>query len=195
MYLALIAGLITLGLIPRCTLEVPTNIIRLRRILSLLNKCHYSLHDLSRVELCEGRERLPRFNMPFEAGLSFALSLNSSKHRCAILEAKKHRLLITLSDLNGYDPHIHDGTPEGILNALTNIYAKTKGYQPTVKDLKRVYAELCRYSMVYKKENSTESLFSARAFKDLVIAAKASSSQLKCGSQDLRLQHASRFPS
>ncbi|MBI5816057.1 MAG: hypothetical protein HZB29_10680 [Nitrospinae bacterium] len=88
LYLALISGLTALGLTPRCTLEVPPDKDRLKRIFHLINKCKYSIHDLSRVQLSGKKERLPRFNMPFEAGLSAALMLNKSKHSSRILESK-----------------------------------------------------------------------------------------------------------
>ena len=41
---------------------------RLARIVSLIDECDLSLHDISRTEL--NPNRLPRFNMPFELGLA-----------------------------------------------------------------------------------------------------------------------------
>ncbi|MCU1260560.1 MAG: hypothetical protein JWO80_3445 [Bryobacterales bacterium] len=51
LYVAYIAGLSALGLVPRVTLGLPTGDRRLNRILSLIASCRYSIHDLSRVEL------------------------------------------------------------------------------------------------------------------------------------------------
>ena len=84
LFLALIAGLCGLGLTPKCTLQISPREYRLKRILSLINKCRFSLHDLSRVE-----SPIPRFNMPFEAGLAIAYSRYNKAHEWRILEAKK----------------------------------------------------------------------------------------------------------
>src|SRR4051794_26873514 len=45
---------------------------RLERILTALNLCRYSIHDLSRCR-GEGDENLARFNMPLELGMAMAL--------------------------------------------------------------------------------------------------------------------------
>ena len=52
------------------TLELPGPQRRLDRIAELLASCHYSFHDLSRVETAGPAPRVPRFNMPFELGLA-----------------------------------------------------------------------------------------------------------------------------
>jgi len=38
------------------------------------------------------------------------------------MEAKRYRLQRSLSDLNGTDPLIHGGTPEGLLQVLANVF-------------------------------------------------------------------------
>src|ERR1700730_3552812 len=72
LYLALIAGTTALGMKPRCVLEIETTTDRLNRLLKLISNCQYSIHDLSRVQLDAGAPRCPRFNMPFELGLTLA---------------------------------------------------------------------------------------------------------------------------
>jgi len=109
-----------------------------QRLFELIERCASSVHDLSRVELSLRRPRVPRFNMPFELGLAVALSLSKGTHRWYLLEARDYRLQASLSDMNGFDPQIHHGTPTGILTALTNAFVKPGG-QPTVGDLKRLY--------------------------------------------------------
>ena len=42
----------------------------LERLFELIERCAFSVHDLSRVELSLHRPRVPRFNMPFELGLA-----------------------------------------------------------------------------------------------------------------------------
>jgi hypothetical protein len=74
LYLAFIAGLCGFGLRPRATVEIVGSRRRLDRVISLIRGCRYSLHDLSRVQLDRKAPRTPRFNMPFELGLTVALS-------------------------------------------------------------------------------------------------------------------------
>jgi hypothetical protein len=70
--LAYISGVSAFGLSARATLEIPGDARRLDRIFQLMQGCEYSVHDLSRVELDRRRPRTPRFNMPFELGMSVA---------------------------------------------------------------------------------------------------------------------------
>jgi hypothetical protein len=76
-----------------------------------------SIHDLSRVGIPV------RFNMPFELGLACAVAQSRPPHAFILLESRAFRVQQTLSDLNGYDPYIHNctisGTIECVLNALT----------------------------------------------------------------------------
>ncbi len=66
---------------PRATLEIPGGARRLDRILELIRSCAYAIHDLSRVELDAHKPRTPRFNMPFELGLSVAYEKSSKKRK------------------------------------------------------------------------------------------------------------------
>jgi len=75
LYLAYISGVRACGLVPRSALEIPSAGSmhdRIVRIFSLLERCPYSLHDLSRVQLDRVAPRTPRFNMPFELGMAAA---------------------------------------------------------------------------------------------------------------------------
>src|SRR5258706_8356974 len=125
LYVALLAGSTGLGLPPRCVLEIPPVGNRLDRIIELIQSCASSIHDLSRVELSAGKPRCPRFNMPFEAGLAVAWShVGNADHRWFVFEAVRYRLQKSLSDLNGFDPFIHDGTVRGVLRALTHAFVR-----------------------------------------------------------------------
>src|SRR6266581_5594322 len=122
LYLALIAGATALGLTPRCVLEIPTTAARLTRLVDLISQCDYSIHDLSRVQLSGPAPRCPRFNMPFELGLAVTVHENQRKHHWIILEAVRHRLLRSLSDLNGFDPFIHGNPVSGMLGVLPDAF-------------------------------------------------------------------------
>ena len=70
------------------------------------------------VELSRG---VPRFDMPFELGLAVEMSRHQ-KHEWFVLEAKPYRLQRALSDVNGTDPLIHGGRPEGLLQMLADVF-------------------------------------------------------------------------
>ncbi|MBI3491235.1 MAG: hypothetical protein HY047_05560 [Acidobacteria bacterium] len=102
-YIGLIAGLVGLGLNPRCVLEVPPSRDRLRRLVALIRDCRTSIHDLSEVRLSRrGRYAVPRFNMPFELGLAVAISdarRTRLRHEWRVMEAEPFRINESLSDL------------------------------------------------------------------------------------------------
>ena len=177
LFIALIAGLSGFGLIPHATLEIPGSERRLTRIMGLLRRCRYSFHDLSRVELDATPPETPRFNMPFELGLAVALRQSlRRRHEWFVLEAKAHRLRKSLSDLGGTDELLHGGTPRGVLRALTNALARSR-HRPTVAELEQIYADLVTAAGAIKKSLGTDSLYSARPFKELVVVARISARQ------------------
>src|SRR2546427_10285840 len=65
------------------------------------------------------------FRSPFELGLEVSPG-RSRAHEWFVFEERRHRLTKSLSDLNGTDPHIHDGRPEGVLRALTNALVRRR---------------------------------------------------------------------
>lgn len=174
LYLVFIAGLCGFGLIPRATVEIPGGERRLGRIFRLIRNCRYSFHDLSRVQLDRTPPPTPRFNMPFELGLTVAwANLRRGGHQWFLFEMVRRRLNKSLSDLDGTDPYIHHGTSRGLLLALTNALVRIR-HRPTVGDLETIYADLKNAALVIKRDLRTDSLFEARAFRDLVVAARAS---------------------
>ena len=127
LYFAFIAGLCAFGLDPRATLEIATGERRLNRIIDLMTRCHYSIHDLSHVQLDRATPRTPRFNMPFELGLllGWLETKRNWRHTWFVFESTKRRLEKSLSDLNGTDPLIHDGTIRGVFRELSNALVKS----------------------------------------------------------------------
>ena len=174
LYLAFIAGLCGFGLTPRATVEIPGSERRLNRILSLIKGCRYSFHDLSRVELDRRSPPTPRFNMPFELGLAVAsANTRGRRHEWYVFEAVKRRLSKSLGDLDGTDPYIHGAKPRRLLRGLTNALVRSR-HQPTVRQLEKVYSDLRKAGQTIKRELKTDSLFEARPFRDLVVAATRS---------------------
>lgn len=177
LYLAFIAGLSGFGLIPHATLEIPGSQRRLDRIVRLLGRCRYSFHDLSRVELDPTPPRTPRFNMPFELGLAVALEKSQrGRHEWFILETRPHRVWKSLSDLAGTDEYLHGGSPRGLLQALTNALVRSR-HQPTVPELEEIYRDLREFAVRVRRRLRTTSLFGARPFRELVVAARRSASR------------------
>jgi hypothetical protein len=174
LFLAYVAGLCGFGLVPRATLEIPGGSRRLDRIFELIRECQYSFHDLSRVELDKKRPPTPRFNMPFELGLVVAWTkTNRRRHDWFVFESRNRRLSKSLGDLDGTDPHIHKKSPRRLLRCLTNALVRNKR-QPTVIRLEQILSDLRKAAMVIKSDLQTQTLFEARPFKELVVAATRS---------------------
>jgi hypothetical protein len=172
LYFALIAGLCALGVKPRATLEISDGERRLDRIFKLMTSCHYSFHDLSRVQIDRKSPRTPRFNMPFELGLlwGWKKTAKDEDHKWWVLEAVDRRLPKSLSDLNGTDPLIHGETVRGIFGVLNNAFVNSK-YRPTVPQMYRIYRDIKNASHLIMKDAGAKDLYEARVFEELVVLA------------------------
>ncbi|MEI7733401.1 MAG: hypothetical protein WCO56_27770 [Verrucomicrobiota bacterium] len=162
---AQISVLVALGRIPHCVLEIPEEGQgRLNRILKLLQQCPVSIHDLSRVGTPA------RFNMPFELGIAFALSRINTRHSFIVLEKKRHRLTKTLSDLNGIDPGIHNGSPKGVIACLLSTLGRPAG-MPPLNEVDFIYRRLWKAVPELRRTHNRKNIFSRMIFLDLVRAA------------------------
>jgi hypothetical protein len=172
LYFAFIAGLCAFGLDPKATLEIATGERRLDRIFDLMTSCHYSFHDLSRVQLDRAAPRTPRFNMPFELGLllGWRKTASSNRHTWFVSESAHRRLQKSLSDLDGTDPLIHDGTVKGVFRELSNALVKSR-YKPELPHMNKIYRHIKIASPLILKQVGASSLFGARVFQELVVLA------------------------
>ena len=169
LFIALITGLTALGRKPHCVLEVPSaGQSRLDRTYRLLASCESSVHDLSWVGRF-GKFQLPRFNMPFELGMAFALAQDRS-HKFFVLERQRYRLQVSLSDLNGLDPHIHGGTQAGVLRCLLDCFGTPAG-TPPFSLLRTLASRLNRIVSGLQREQGFHTLFHPYAFRQMVDAA------------------------
>jgi hypothetical protein len=166
-YLAYVMALSAMGFLPRATLGIGGN-RRLDRIASLIESCSYSIHDLSRVQLNRA-PRTPRFNMPFELGVAVAWARTNRQHGWLVFESVERRLAKSMSDLDGTDPYIHDGTVRGVMREVCNTFVRPN--QPTVPQMMKMYRDLRRSVPKILRNAGTTSLFTARAFSDLCLAA------------------------
>jgi len=181
LYLAYIAGVSAFGLRPRAALEIPTSHRRLDRILSLIQRCEYSIHDLSRVELDRTPPSTPRFNMPFELGLTVALEKTAVPgHAWIVCESQRFRLKKSLTDLDGTDPYVHDGTIRGVFRELGNAFVRGRS-QPTVDQMMQVYRVLRANFRTVLRQAGANHPFHARVFRDLSILARAAADEAVVG--------------
>ena len=183
MYLGCIAGLVSLGLHPRATVEIVGGERRLDRIFGLIQACPYSMHDLSRVELDTKRPETPRFNMPLELGLAIAWQkLNPERHVWFVFEARQRRIEKSTSDLNGSDAHIHGGRPKGLFSELASAFIRSQN-QADVEHMQRVFLGLKKALPGLLRKAGTKSPFEARVFDGLRVPALVLSDQYVIESQ------------
>jgi hypothetical protein len=173
LFLAYIAGVSAFGLVPRATVEIPGGERRLDRVFSLLRTCRYSFHDLSRVELNREPPATPRFNTPFELGLAvgWAKLQPENNHTWFAFEAVNRRIHKSLSDLDGTDVYIHNGSVDGVLRELGNALLRSE-QQPTFAQLKSIFADLKSACPTLMSNRGSPSVFTAAMFKDLVVLAR-----------------------
>lgn len=176
--LAYIAGISAFGFVPRATLEIPFGERRLERILALIEASEFSVHDLSRVQLDGNAPRTPRFNMPFELGLT--IGMRNANHSWVVCETVKRRINKSLSDLDGTDVYIHGGTVRGVFRELCTAFVRSER-QPTVLEMMQTYRVLrSRFKSLLANAGARDP-FNARVFKDLSILASAAADELISG--------------
>jgi len=178
LYFAYLASVCAFGLYPRVTLEIPGPARRLDRIFQLIQRCEYSIHDLSRVQIDRIAPRTPRFNMPFELGLAVAWAKTGGRnHVWFAMESVAYRLAKSLSDLNGTDPYVHGGTIEGVFREMGNAFVRP-GLQPSVRQMWAIYREMKRKLPSILSHSGAHSAFEARVFREISVTASAAASAI-----------------
>lgn len=158
--------------------KFPGGTRRLDRIFALIQSCQYSVHDLSRVELDRKRPSTPRFNMPFELGLSVAWErMRPGEHVWFVMESMNYRFAKSLSDLNGTDPYVHGGTIAGVFRELSNAFGRVET-QPSVQQMWEIYREVRRRVPEILHQRGARSMFVASAFRDISIAASTAAARI-----------------
>lgn len=125
---AIVFAIHDLGFQARHALIDNSKAVRVTRILDEIICCKYSIHDLSRVET--GANNLPRFNMPFEAGIAYAvyaIAPAKREHHIAVFEAEPYRHAASISDLAGLDPKAHAGSPEKAIGCVREFLRRKSG--------------------------------------------------------------------
>ena len=124
------------GFAARTALEdVGSDETRLDKIVRIIGESRFSVHDISRVEV-NADAPLPRFNMPFECGLSFGAARFGSAAGATgrdqlVLAAEKFQDRRTLSDLAGQDAAYHGNDVRELIRAVRGfLAAKAKQVLP-----------------------------------------------------------------
>ena len=111
--------------------------------------------------------------MPFELGLACAISeLNRHRHKYVLLERERHRLTRTLSDLNGRDPYIHEGSPRQVVMRILDVLKPANG-NPDVRAILRLDKNLCRATALLKEDYGASTVFASGALFTAVVATAA----------------------
>lgn len=117
--------------------------LRLQKILRLIEASHFSIHDISRVEL-DPKTKMPRFNMPIELGAALGMKhLGRSSlrdHRMLIMDRAPYRYRKSASDLAGVDIEGHSNRPKRVIQAARNfLAANTTGHLPSASAIETAY--------------------------------------------------------
>jgi hypothetical protein len=146
------------GFRPRCSAEANDSITsRLEKIMNIMADCKYGIHDISRTQL--GKNRLPRFNMPFELGIDVGYRHSGNrKYRSKahlILDTKRYRYQKFISDLAGRDLFAHHNKPAEVVriirawlrteSGIHNMPSGTVIYR-AYKSFKRKLPKICAHS-------------------------------------------------
>ena len=118
-----------LGYTPRIASETfDSSENRIDKILSLIEDCQHSIHDLSRLKATAAGEYF-RMNMPFELGIDYGLrhfgNPRFATKRFLILEAERYDFQKAISDLSGVDVRAHQNQPEKVVRAIRNWLLET----------------------------------------------------------------------
>lgn len=119
---SIVFSVLACGFRPRTALEAgDAGDIRLDKIVRLIRESHYSIHDLSAVEL-DKVNRLPRFNMPFELGLVIGCKKVAGESYAArpvlVMERNAYTSQKCLSDIAGQDLRVHEGSTDRVVNIV-----------------------------------------------------------------------------
>jgi hypothetical protein len=162
-FIALVVALVSLGRVPHASLEIAeTGQGRMARIMYLISRCRVSVHDLSRVGLPV------RFNMPFELGIAYMLRHTRGKHDIILVEKKRHRLDITLSDLKWIEPTIHQGRPLLALSGIYDVLGRPTG-NPPIEKAEDIFKQL--RSKIETIRHRSSDIFNRRSFFELAVGA------------------------
>ena len=132
MFEAIVFAVKDAGFEPRSARErLDSSQIRLHKIIELIRRSRYSIHDLSRTELDETTS-LPRFNMPLELGIDLGCKAFSRAHTrksLLIFDAEQYRFQKYLSDIGGQDIQRHGNSPRTAISRVRDWLRAESGLE------------------------------------------------------------------
>lgn len=139
---AAVLTIAALGLTPRCARETEgESDPRIDRIAKGLSESKYSIHDLSRFH-GEGPDNLSRFNMPLELGMALSIryqgKISGTPHNWVAMVPNGFVHQRFISDLAGFDPPAHEGTPISVIKAISGWLTIQPDYSPPVPSPKAI---------------------------------------------------------
>ncbi|SFQ10011.1 hypothetical protein [Parafilimonas terrae] len=172
LYKALIFAIHDCGFVARCALEtIGAEEVRLNKLFRIINECQYGIHDISRVELGM-KNNLPRFNMPFEAGIFWGCLQYGNRRqkvkRIMIIDSIAARYKDSLSDISGQDIKIHKDEPEELIKIVRSwLGNKTNKILPGGTEMWKHYQEfeaalptICKNLFITLEEIISDDYFS-----------------------------------
>lgn len=124
LFYAIVFTVYDMGFRPKCAKDISNaGQPRFNKIEDLIEKCKYSIHDISRTEL-DAVHALPRFNMPLELGLDLGSRRYGSPYLqekvILILDVERFRYQRFVSDLAGQDIEAHGGDVPTVVTKVRN---------------------------------------------------------------------------
>ena len=170
------------GFTPRCARESEGQAVtRIDRIARGLMESKYSIHDLSRFQGEGGALNLSRFNMPLELGMAVGIRYlkdgQPATHNWVALVPQGFVHQKFISDLAGFDPPDHDGTPEMVIKQVAAWLSMQPDFTlptPSAKSILDAYQGFCNL-LDQSKQNALGTLTWPAIVKDaeLVVSQLA----------------------
>ncbi|HEV2613348.1 MAG TPA: hypothetical protein VGV92_01415 [Gammaproteobacteria bacterium] len=147
---AIIFTIMGCGFKARSAKESSASNNRLYNIQKIIQECDFAVHDISRTEL-DNKNKLPRFNMPFELGLFLGAKYFGGQFHdgksCLIFDRGQYRYEKFISDIKGHDIISHRDIPLRVVDPIRNCLAELAGDQKILlgSDICSLYSAFCRW--------------------------------------------------
>ena len=132
---------------------------RITKILSLILKSKYSIHDLSRIRSAK-RGELYRLNMPFELGIDYGCRCTARgqlrRKKFLVLGEKPHDYKKALSDLAGVDAKAHMNNPEKVILALRNWFIESVPLNKAADSATMIWYNFEDFNKIFSKQRKSE---------------------------------------
>lgn len=127
---AIVFAIHDVGFQARHALIDNSSVLRMRRIYEEVEGSLYSIHELGQVAL-SSKSKLPRFNMPFEAGIAYSMHEAGAKggqpHHMLLLDKTPYRIQVSMSDAAGIDGRAHHEDPALAIEAVRGFLSNKSG--------------------------------------------------------------------